>query len=324
MAVMRVAIIGAGVAGLACAERLDSLGATTQLFDKGKRPGGRLSTLILDDFAWDFGAQYFTVRDPRFADRVSRWETAGHVARWTDGPDGAWIGAPTMASFLAASCADRDVRFGALVQAVHPVEGGWQLSGPGWEESPFDAVVIAVPAEQAATLIGLHDLGMAREAAMVRSAPCWTLMAAFPEPLPGAPDVLRSAGAISWAARNESKPGRPSAECWVIQAGGEWSARNLERDQEGVAQDLLVHLAELIGAPLPEPIFLKAHRWRFAMPQGGNGAPLWNADLKLGACGDWCMAARIEDAWLSGHELADRVVETLGVTAAPVKTAEVA
>jgi hypothetical protein len=48
------------------------------------------------------------------------------------------------------------------------------------------------------------------------------------------------------------------------------------------------------------------------MPQGGNGAPLWNADLKLGACGDWCMAARIEDAWLSGHELADRVVETLG------------
>ena len=54
MTVMRVAIIGAGVAGLACAERLDSLGATTQLFDKGKRPGGRLSTLVLDDFAWDF------------------------------------------------------------------------------------------------------------------------------------------------------------------------------------------------------------------------------------------------------------------------------
>ncbi len=324
MTVMRVAIIGAGVAGLACAERLESLGATTQLFDKGKRPGGRLSTLVFDDFAWDFGAQYFTVRDPRFANRVSKWEAAGHVARWTDGPDGAWTGTPTMATFLAADCADRDVRFGALIRAVDAVDGHWHLSGPELEEGPFDAVVIAVPAEQAATLIGLHDLSMAREAAMIRSAPCWTVMVAFPEALSSAPDVLRSAGAISWAARNGSKPGRPEAECWVIQAGGDWSARNLERDQDSVAQDLLAHLADLIGSPLPEPTFLKAHRWRFAMPQGGPGAPLWNADLKLGACGDWCMAARVEDAWISGYELADAVAASFGAAVTPARTAEVA
>ncbi len=321
---MRVAIIGAGVAGLACAERLEALGATTQLFDKGKRPGGRLSTLVLDDFAWDFGAQYFTVRDPRFAARVSHWEAGGHVVRWTDGPDGAWTGAPTMATFLAADCASRDVRFGALVRSIDAVEGQWHVSGPDLDEGPFDAVVIAVPAEQAATLIGLHDLSMAREAAMIRSAPCWTVMAAFPETLSSAPDVLRSAGAISWAARNGSKPGRPEPECWVIQAGGDWSARNLERDQESVAADLLTHLAELIGSPLPEPTFLKAHRWRFAMPQGGPGAPLWNADLKLGACGDWCTAARIEDAWISGFELADNIAASFGAAVSSARTAEVA
>lgn len=321
---MRVAIIGAGVAGLACAERLEACGATTQLFDKGKRPGGRLSTLALDDLAWDFGAQYFTVRDPRFAGRVSHWEAAGHVARWTTGPEGAWTGAPTMATALAADCAARDVRFGALVQAIRVDDGKWHLSGRELEEGPFDAVVIAVPAEQAATLIGLHDLGMAREAAVVRSAPCWTVMVAFPDVLPDVPNVFRSAGAISWAARNASKPGRPESECWVIQAGGDWSAANLERTQEDVADDLLGHLADLVGTPLPAPTFLKAHRWRFAMPQGGPGAPLWNEGLKLGACGDWCTAARVEDAWISGFDLADRIAASFSASAPAEQTAQVA
>lgn len=308
---MRIAVVGAGFAGLSCADRLADLGFGVTLYDKGKRPGGRASTLVLEAGAWDFGAQYFTARSSRFAKQLDRWLSDGLAARWPAAGTEAVVGVPAMAALLAAQAACHDTHFGAQINAIGRVGTQWHLIGPGITEGPFDGVVIAVPAEQAATLIGLHDLEMAKEAAMVRSVPCWTVMAAFPQPLSGVPDVLRPTGPIAWAARNNSKPDRPERECWVIQAEGDWSARNLGRDAADIAEDLFRAFTEAVGTCLPPPTFLKAHRWRFALPRGGHGAPIWNPMLRLGACGDWCSGPRVEAAWLSGHDLADRIAATL-------------
>lgn len=308
---MKVGIVGAGIAGLACARALEAEGHDVALFDKGKRPGGRLSTLVLDDLAWDFGAQYLKATDPEFATQCEGWRQAGLLADWERGPPGALVGVPSMARLVSAGCEGLDVRFGALVQRLDREGDHWYLVGPDLREGPFDAVAIAVPAEQAAPLIGLHDMMLACEAAGVRSKPCWTAMAAFAEPLPGLPDWLRDRGGIAWASRDNSKPGRASRECWVIQAGTEWSLANLDRDAAQVAADLLSLLAAEAGTSLPEPTFLKAHRWRFALPFGRRGHHLWNEGLRLGAAGDWCSGACIEDAWLAGTALGHDVAGAL-------------
>src|SRR5690554_5387338 len=66
----RVAIIGAGMAGLALARHLQQLGVESALFEKSRGPGGRLSCKRLpsagSDGSADIGAQYFTVRNPAF------------------------------------------------------------------------------------------------------------------------------------------------------------------------------------------------------------------------------------------------------------------
>ncbi|MFM5950285.1 MAG: NAD(P)/FAD-dependent oxidoreductase [Novosphingobium sp.] len=307
---MRVGIVGAGMAGLACAARLKSSGIETVLFDKGKRPGGRLSTLSLDSQAWDFGAQYFKAGEGSFAAQVALWRQAGLVADWDGGPDGALVGVPAMASLIEAQSGDHDVRFGSLVQRIESDGLSWFLSGPGLREGPFAALVIAIPSEQAAPLLSLHDLHMAREAAAARSQPCWTVMAGFPQPVPVGLDYLADIGAIAWAARDNSKPGRQSGECWVIQAGPEWTQRHLEADRDDVASQLLAIFAAEAAAALPNPSFLKAHRWRFALSYGQRGQTLWNPKLRLGACGDWCQSPPIEGAWRSGTELAERIAAT--------------
>jgi renalase len=304
---MKVAIVGGGIAGLACAKRLIERGNAVAVFDKGKRPGGRLTTLRIDEHAWDFGAPYFKISDPQFTAQVQAWEQAGFAARWPTGPEGAWVGVPGMGALIEAGAADVAVQFGAQVLRLDRDAVGWVLTGPELCEGPFDAVVIAVPCEQAAPLLAVHDLMMAQEAASVRSVPCWSVMAAFAEPLAGLPDVIRDHGPVRWAARDNSKPGRGSAECWVIQGTSEWSRQQLEADPAMVAHDLLQTLAEVSMSALPEPTFLKAHRWRFALPLGQRGAPLWNSDLQLGACGDWCVGPQIEGAWLSGVDLAEQV-----------------
>lgn len=307
----KVAIVGAGIAGLACAAALGRRGFDAVLFDKGRRPGGRLSSLQLDGKTWDFGAQFLLPGEGAFAEQVAAWREAGLVAAWPNGPEGALVGVPAMSTLVAAQCDRHDVRFGALVQRTEQCDDGWHVSGPDWSEGPFAALVIATPAEQAAPLLSLHDLVMAREAATARSHPCWTIMAAFAHPLPAVPSVLRERGSIAWASRDSSKPGRDGCECWVIQAGAEWTAANLECEREDIATRLLALFAAEARVDLPEPTFLKAHRWRFALPYGQTGKVPWNPALRLGACGDWCNAGCIEGAWRSGTDLAARVADSL-------------
>lgn len=308
---MTVAIIGAGIAGLACASRLQSAGIPAVLFDKGRRPGGRLSTLHVDGMAWDFGAQYLRPVDPRFRAQTERWQMDGRLAPWPDGPDGALVGTPSMGSLVAAQCAGHAVHFGTQVQQIRRDAAGWHLSGSDGAAGPFAAVILAIPAEQAAPLLALHDLAMAREAASVRSTPCWSVMVAFPRPLPAIGSHMMDRGPIGWAARNKGKPGRDALECWVIQATPDWSRAHLEQDRDLVASELLDAFATASGASLPEPIFLKAHRWRFACPVGRATTMQWNPRLRLGACGDWCASPDIEGAWLSGTALGDHVANAL-------------
>ncbi len=318
---MKVAIIGAGVSGLACAKQLTRFGIDVALYDKGRRPGGRLTTLKIEERAWDFGAPYFKATEARFAAQVRVWEQARVVAPWPDGPDGAWVGVPGMGALIESDAETLPVQFGAQVLRIDRDARGWALTGPDLHEGPFDAMAIAVPCEQAASLLAMHDLTMAQEAASVRSVPCWSVMAGFEQPLADLPDVMRDHGPIRWAARNNSKPGRGSAECWVIQSSSEWSRLHLEAPPTQVAVDLLDALAKAGGNTLPEPVFLKAHRWRFALPMGQRGAPLWNPELRLGACGDWCIGPQIEGAWLSGVELAERIADGLEMVR-PAQTAE--
>ena len=81
-----VAIIGAGLAGLSCAQALVQAGHQVHVFDKSRGPSGRMSTRRTEDPAgpWqcDHGAQYFTARDATFRAEVARWQQAGVAALW--------------------------------------------------------------------------------------------------------------------------------------------------------------------------------------------------------------------------------------------------
>jgi len=78
----QVAVIGAGMAGLACARELQSYGISVDVFEKSRGPSGRMSTRGAQDWSADHGAQYFTARDPRFIEEVQSWLQAGTVAIW--------------------------------------------------------------------------------------------------------------------------------------------------------------------------------------------------------------------------------------------------
>ena len=308
---MRVGIIGAGMAGLSCAQVLASRGFDIQIFDKGRGPGGRMSTRRIQtpmgEAAFDHGAQYFTARDPRFVQLVHDWQQRGLAAPWLQAHPEAWVGVPAMSSLIRDMASDHRIEFGDIVKSLEHRGDGWHFRFAGGEAGPFDLAVVAVPAEQAATLISLHDFEMAMVALRARSKPCWTGLFAFEERLATSHEIVRDKGIIAWAARNSAKPGREGPESWVVQAQPSWTEANCEHDAGEIADRLLEALGKELDLTLPHPLSSTAHRWRFAMSNGTGDEALWNSETQLGVCGDWLIGPRVESAWLSGQRLGERI-----------------
>lgn len=311
---MKIGIIGAGMAGLSCADALAAQGHAVRLFDKGRGPGGRMSTRRMDtplgEVLFDHGAQYFTVRNPGFAALARGWADRGLALRWPQAGRDAWIGVPGMSALIRDMAFRHDVTFGRLVKGIVRDLAGWHFLMDEGRAGPFDVAVIAIPAEQAAALLSLHDFAMARIALKAVSLPCWTAMFVFDRPVDGACGLLRDVGDLAWAVRNGDKPGRSGPEGWVVQASAEWSVDHLEHAGDDIATRLHGVLAALVGTDLPAPAAASAHRWRYALSAGTGDEALWNDALGLAACGDWLHGPRVECAWLSGVAAARHILES--------------
>ena len=327
-----VAIIGAGIAGLACATALQQAGFQVSLFDKSRGPAGRMSTRRGEGWQCDHGAQYFTARDPDFRAEVARWEAAGVAGQWAaavgafdaDGSLSAcaaterFVGIPRMTAPAAWLASDLTMHTGVAISALRLEQAGWRLHGQGdWAPAcHYDALVLAVPAPQAAPL--LRDVAPLQAALAGAAAmeSCWAMMLQYPAPLAlGFEAAFVNGGALRWVARDSGKPGRSGRESWVLHASAEWSEAHVDDDAASVAADLLSAFAALGG---PAPQSWSTHRWRYARAaQVRNEVCVWVDGQGLGLCGDWLNGGTVEAAWLSGRALAARIVAGSLARAAP-------
>ena len=340
--VRHIAVIGAGIAGMACARTLVQAGHKVTVFEKSPGAGGRMSTRKTEFGAFDHGAQYFTVRDARFEKAlaispqlVRRWsantvrilDEAGRVvASSLPSKEAHWVATPGMSALVKEWAkplmARGQVHFETQVTRIQtdllsPKRWQLQTEGPGAMtsvHSGFDSVVMAVPSMQAQALLLSSQIAksLMGEIAKVSVAPCWTLMLAFPQ---AAQPALAHLGPqwnaarsthhrIAWLARESSKPGRGPIERWTVQASPDWSQRHLEDDAERVKAKLLKAFTEVTGIRA-QPPYAEVHRWRYAQTTEPLGkSHLWDAKLGIGACGDWCLGHRVEDGFVSGLEMA--------------------
>lgn len=316
----RVAVVGAGLAGLTASSLLRDRCDVT-VFDKSRGVGGRLSTRRSNEVFHNHGAQFITVAGDAFRAQMDRWLAAG-VARRYDGRVATvrggvssvltdlrprYVGVPSMNAIARQVADGTRVVLNCTIESVEHDDAGWMLRAADQaRHGPFDALILTPPAPQTLKLIGDDD-PFAAALRSTRILPTWSLLLEFPGSLSlGYEGAYIADSPLSWLMCTAG-----CARAWTAHASQTWSLEHLEESAEVVARELCDAFAEVTGIH-QVPLKATAHRWRYAFVIEPIGKPcLWDGERRLGLAGDWCIGARMEAAFESGRAVAEMLLQTL-------------
>lgn len=317
-----VIVVGAGVAGLACARNLPS--ASVHVIEKSRGPGGRLASKRVGDDRADLGAQFFTVRDPRFAAVVQSAEAADAVAPWapamgrlTHGkiqasPDTQtrYVGTPYMNAFGRFLSEGVSMETSRRIERIEPHSEGYLLIDTDGTQRSATNVVVTAPVNQMVEMLQAFD--PAPLASKFTMDPTWTVILETEDALYSAEgDVLSACFGgdhpiIDFVAIERSKPGRTGAFA-VIHSTPGYARDHLEETTEAVAEDLCIHIKDALGLT---GRVAACHRWRYARPSDPTVMAqkgVYQLDSGLWVAGDYLAGGRVEGAYLAGLEVAERL-----------------
>ncbi len=313
---MRILVIGSGMAGLTAARRLCAAGHEVTVVDKGRRPGGRMATVTLDDGARaDKGAQFFTVRSPEFTAAVEGWLEDGLVHEWCRGfttADGhpRYVVTEGMADLAMYLTDDVDVCQSVHVDTVRAVDGGWEATWPAghggvggsWHG---DAVVITAPVPQAAALLGP---GIAVPDIVYEATLSLVVALDGPSAVPDPGGVQLTDDPVwSWVGDNQAK-GVSLVDAVTLHTTAEVATSRWDEETAGLTSWLLDSAAPWLGGSAV--LDARLHRWRYATPVEPYATRFLEVAPGAYLAGDAFGGPRVEGAYLSGLAVAERIDST--------------
>ncbi len=331
-----VLVLGAGIAGLACAGLLVAAGAEVLVLDKGRGVGGRAATRRIDGQPVDHGLPFFHGTSRAFLDaldQVPATPIPGWPARVVgSGPpcnptafDPRWRArrlafAEGSSAFPKSLARGLEVRSGVRVTRLHTRPGAIGVEDEAGQRWEAPDLVLALPLEQSAALLGEHP-GLRGARALLSSAgssPCQALIALYDgpdDPLEGELFLPEDSNLLKLIAHDSSKRPLPRRRVLVLQARPAWSAAHLEAPADEVSAALLAEAGRLLGPWAASPATVIHHRWRYAQVQSGAAfaRPFLIAldGARLGLTGEaFHPSCGAEGAFLAGQRLARDLLES--------------
>ncbi len=343
-----VAIIGAGLAGLSCANELLSKGVRVHLFEKRDSVAGRMARIELkhpenaEPLWFDHGAQYFTARSREFSLQVDQWIKRKIVQQW-DGPfvcldagacgpapgdDLRYVGIPGMDAlcidlaqhFFQQKNQNAKLTFNADVLPLKRAGEKWEIQHKNpctgivsKEKTLFDIVVLALPSADVQSMLPAGSR-LIEQTASFKMGPCLAVLLAFAESLSlpfGGAFVQNSP--LRWISNNSSMPRRDrTPERWILHPSSEWSAEHWNDSDETILKQVYDSFEKATAKTIPVPQIQTLYRWKNALPlQPASQSYFSDPEQRVIIAGDWCTDARVEGAYLSGLKAARYLMQEL-------------
>ena len=326
---IRVLIVGGGITGLSAAVSLKDAGIRTSVFERENTVGGRMSTVRFAGGVFDDGAQFFTVRDQRFDPLVREWLDAGILTDWfhshlikggESNPDGypRYCGKEGMRSILQymVHAHSLEVLTGKHAESIKRAKDGYELTFSDGTTEEGDAVILAVPAPSAASLVENSGLSLFEEDQEALSEVCYipsiVVMAVMDNPSALTEwGGLRIEGEyIDWIADNYRKGISPDVPAVTIQSTERFSGLYWDESDEEIAGRLIDNAKILLRC---DPVEVRLRRWELGKPVETHPREWITAgdDKKVLLAGDGFRGYRVEGAAVSGIEAARELVRLL-------------
>ncbi|MEV4661800.1 FAD-dependent oxidoreductase [Micromonospora echinofusca] len=309
-------VVGAGIAGVACATELARAGIPVEIRERARVSGGRMASRRFDGRPADLGAAYFTVDDPDFAQVAEEWRSAGLAREWTDtfvayGAAGRreapgpmrWAATRGLRSLVEHLARDLPVTVNRLVLGVEP--------GPVVDGRSCEAVALAMPGPQAALLLAPTLAAATRATQAQRWSPSLAAVLRFPArrwaAFRGA--FVNDHPVLNLVCDDGDRRG-DDAPVLVAHTTPEFAAGHLALPT-GAGPAVEEAVRDLLG--LPEPAeHVHVHRWTYAKPTTGPGGTYHLDADGVGLAGDAFGKPRVQSAWRSGRDLGRALVARLG------------
>jgi renalase len=282
-----VIVVGAGIAGLACARELVDGGVPARVVERAPVVGGRLASVRLNDRTADVGAAYLTADDPAFLGRLQTWRIDGLARPWTDtfrGQHGSgpmrWAAPGGLRSLAENLGRELEITLNTDLTALPAA----------------DAVVLAMPGPQA---LRITDLPAAREQSW---SPSLAVVLTYPERTwPDFHGAFVNDHPILATVFDDGDRRGDRAPVLVAYATPEFAA-------VGDAGKVAAAVGELLG--IDDAPQLDEFPWPYATPASRQAGFARSGDVYL--CGDAFGRPRVQTAWLSGRAVARDILHTAG------------
>ncbi len=321
-----IAIIGAGLAGAALARRLVDAGRNVTVFEKDLAVGGTLRPTTRGELHVGRHLPWLWQSNRSLDKQIDRWCGEGLLTWWNPqfengvnkrvaievrDPNAA---GPYASRVVASLLEGVDVQRGRRIARVMRGGDAWHLMDIDHQHAgPFDGVITAIPAAQAASVMDAVPRVVA-QLDRVSAHPRWTLAVAFENSLDVPYDCAHiNNSPLALLVCESHKPGREQLpELWMAHATTSWSIPQQLRTEAETLPLLTEAFARALGrSSLPDLIHASTFRWDFAHTEVALGAPyLFDAEENLGCVGSWCLGNDNPPAlaWDSAHALADHLI----------------
>ena len=323
---MRVAIVGAGIAGLAVAYRLRKAEISSTIFEKSFKPGGRVNTYTKDGFIWDGGATSIAPRGKAIeAVMLRELPTEGlvQVAKPIWVHDALRVSSSEVsrnkslrytyengiAEFAHRLAVGLDIRFETLVSEIETTSSGYRIAG-----EDFDQVVLAAPLPQTVQLLWTLDEN--RPVSNVSYRQCLSIMlgfAAAPKPLPYHAIIdPENAHPMTWlSVESEKSPGRApeGKSAMVMQLSAQFSKDNYDKSDEFVIGTALSFAKHLYGNDFSHAEFSRVKRWKYSQPESlARFEAVNQPGSKILIASDGLLGGRVEEAFECGYRVGELIL----------------
>ncbi len=302
-----VAIIGAGLAGLTCAQQLHQAGYSVVVVEKSRGVGGRVATRRLHDTRADHGVRYLESQGKLVQQLIEILLQRNILQTWTTttyeldpakpesgvgselhpSPVNCYVAPAGMTAVAKVLATGLDIWLNRRIQAMVPTEKqAWQLTLEPTDEQPSElmakAVIVAIPAPQALMILEpLAAMGLPSvfldSLRSVEFDPCLSAIALYPAARQQDLEQLNPAWKsvtsthdpdLAWIGLDSSKRLDTLMPIFVLQSTAEFASRYLDAtDLKPAGHQMLSRAAQLLIPWLDTPESLQVHRWRYAFPR---------------------------------------------------------